>query len=146
MNQFMRWFTIDANMRSQMKDAVSKNKILDLSFFLSLFLFFRHALLRCSLSFILLNLLTCFIFIPCHFPQLLATLSSPLLSAGKAASQAVAAVAEAEMPQGQWDALIPYLKNNVSSADSNTRECTLQTIGYVCETIVSIYFSLFFLL
>jgi hypothetical protein len=71
--------------------------------------------------------------------KLLATLSSPLLSAGKAASQAVAAVAEAEMPQGQWDGLIPFLKNNVSSPDSNTRECTLQTIGYVCETIVSLY-------
>ncbi|KAI9336184.1 armadillo-type protein [Zopfochytrium polystomum] len=66
---------------------------------------------------------------------LLQTLSSATVRAGGAAAQAIAAVAEIELPNGQWDQLFSYLKTNMSSPDSNTRECTLQAIGYVCETL-----------
>ncbi|KAI9355075.1 armadillo-type protein [Zopfochytrium polystomum] len=66
---------------------------------------------------------------------LLQTLSSATVRAGSAAAQAIAAIAEIELPNGQWDQLFTFLKANMSSADGNTRECTLQAIGYVCETL-----------
>ncbi|KAI8618910.1 karyopherin Kap95 [Chytriomyces sp. MP71] len=66
---------------------------------------------------------------------LLATLSSPSKPPGFAAAQVVAAVADIELPQQQWPDLINILVNNVTSQDDNTKEATLQAIGFICETI-----------
>ena len=50
----------------------------------------------------------------------------------------VAAVAGVELPQGQWQDLIEILLRFVNTADNvNLRIATLQTIGYICEVIVS---------
>ena len=65
-------------------------------------------------------------------------MSSPISSSGLAAAQAVAAVAEIELPLGSWNDLIPILLNNMSKFDNNLlKQATLQAIGFICETIVS---------
>ena len=68
----------------------------------------------------------------------LITLGSSSQKAGNFASQVVAAVAGVELPQGQWQDLIEILLRFVNTADNvNLRIATLQTIGYICEVIVS---------
>lgn len=68
----------------------------------------------------------------------LITLGSSSQKAGNFASQVVAAIAGVELPQGQWQDLIEILLRFVNTADNvNLRIATLQTIGYICEVIVS---------
>ena len=70
----------------------------------------------------------------------LMTLGSPNVKAGNFASQAVSAIAAVELPQGQWPELIETLLGFVNNAtNTNLRISTLQTIGFICEAIVSIY-------
>ncbi|KAI9332514.1 armadillo-type protein [Obelidium mucronatum] len=66
---------------------------------------------------------------------LLATLSSPISLTGFAAAQVIAAIGAIELPQNQWPDLIAILVHNVKAVDNNTKEATLQAIGFICETI-----------
>ncbi|CAO3590196.1 unnamed protein product [Absidia cylindrospora] len=66
----------------------------------------------------------------------LLTLGSPQKAAGHSASQVVAAIAEIELPHGQWQNLIHLLLENVTNTDNaNLKQATLKTIGFVCESV-----------
>ncbi|GLB44148.1 putative importin-beta N-terminal domain [Lyophyllum shimeji] len=66
----------------------------------------------------------------------LVTLGSASQKAGNFASQVVAAIAAVELPQGQWPDLIELLLGFVNTAENtNLKIATLQTIGFICETI-----------
>ncbi|KAF8841836.1 ARM repeat-containing protein [Paxillus ammoniavirescens] len=66
----------------------------------------------------------------------LVTLASPLTKAGAFAAQVVAAIAAVELPHDQWPDLIELLLGFVNnSTDPNLKIATLQTIGYICESI-----------
>ncbi|ETW79902.1 hypothetical protein HETIRDRAFT_459766 [Heterobasidion irregulare TC 32-1] len=68
--------------------------------------------------------------------DVLMTLHSPVQKAGGVAAQCVAAIATVELPQGQWPELIEILLGFVNNA-ANTplRIATLNSIGYICESI-----------
>jgi len=69
----------------------------------------------------------------------LITLGSSNAKAGTFASQVVSAIAAVELPQGQWSDLIEILLGFVNNQTNiNLRISTLQTIGYICEAIVSL--------
>ncbi|KAF8889026.1 armadillo-type protein [Infundibulicybe gibba] len=66
----------------------------------------------------------------------LITLGSTSQKAGAFAAQVVAAIAAVELPQGQWPDLIEILLGFVNNQPNpNLKIATLQTIGYICETI-----------
>lgn len=67
----------------------------------------------------------------------LETLRSPNARAGSVASQVVAAIAAVELPAGEWPEVIGRLLQDMQTYDSVTlKVSTLQSIGYICETIV----------
>jgi hypothetical protein len=67
----------------------------------------------------------------------LLTLGSSSQKAGAFASQVVAAIATVELPQGHWGDLIEILLGFMNTqANVNLRIATLQTIGFICESIV----------
>lgn len=66
------------------------------------------------------------------------TLGSSSQKAGTFASQVVSAIAAVELPAGHWPDLIEILLGFVNNqANENLRIATLQTIGFICEAIVS---------
>ncbi|KAG5653924.1 hypothetical protein H0H81_009281 [Sphagnurus paluster] len=66
----------------------------------------------------------------------LLTLGSTSQKAGNFASQVVAAIAAVELPQNQWPDLIELLLGFVNNQqNTNLKIATLQTIGFICETI-----------
>ncbi|THU97897.1 ARM repeat-containing protein [Dendrothele bispora CBS 962.96] len=66
----------------------------------------------------------------------LMTLGSANQKAGTFASQVVAAIAAVELPNGQWDNLIEILLGFVNNQpNTNLKIATLQTIGFICESI-----------
>ncbi|KAF7300244.1 APC1-C domain-containing protein [Mycena kentingensis (nom. inval.)] len=66
----------------------------------------------------------------------LLTLGSASTKAGSFAAQVVAAIATVELPQNQWPDLIEILLGFVNTqANVNLRIATLQTIGFICESI-----------
>ncbi|KAF5352963.1 hypothetical protein D9758_007879 [Tetrapyrgos nigripes] len=66
----------------------------------------------------------------------LVTLGSAQQKAGTFASQVVAAIAAVELPQGQWENLIEILLGFVNNQENtNLKISTLQTIGFICESI-----------
>ncbi|KAM0786088.1 hypothetical protein ACM66B_006899 [Microbotryomycetes sp. NB124-2] len=66
----------------------------------------------------------------------LQTLASPDKQARTSAGQVTAAVAAIELPAGLWPSLIAQLLELAGHQDnSNLRQATLQTIGYICESI-----------
>ncbi|KAG6857029.1 hypothetical protein H0H87_010702 [Tephrocybe sp. NHM501043] len=66
----------------------------------------------------------------------LVTLGSSSQKAGNFASTVVAAIAAVELPQGHWSELIELLLGFVNNQDNtNLKISTLQTIGFICETI-----------
>ena len=70
----------------------------------------------------------------------LLTLGSPSQKAGNFASQVVASIAAVELPQGQWPDLIELLLGFVNNQpNTNLKISTLQTIGFICETIVRLF-------
>jgi len=70
------------------------------------------------------------------------TLGSPTQKAGGVAAQVVAAIAAVELPVNEWQDLIETLLSFMGRTDNiNLRISTLQTIGYTCESIVSLMFS-----
>ncbi|KAJ7236117.1 armadillo-type protein [Mycena rebaudengoi] len=65
-----------------------------------------------------------------------AKINSASQEAGTFASQAVAAIAAFELPLGQWGELIEMLLGFANTqANANLRIATLQTIGFICESI-----------
>ncbi|KAF8548410.1 ARM repeat-containing protein [Imleria badia] len=68
--------------------------------------------------------------------ETLVTLASPIAKAGSFAAQVVAAIATVELPHDQWPDLIELLLGFVNnSPNANLKIATLQTIGYICESI-----------
>ncbi|KAG6911089.1 hypothetical protein DXG01_004604 [Tephrocybe rancida] len=66
----------------------------------------------------------------------LLTLGSASQKAGNFASTVVAAIAAVELPQGHWPELIELLLGFVNNqTNTNLKISTLQTIGFICETI-----------
>ncbi|KAF5376143.1 hypothetical protein D9615_007702 [Tricholomella constricta] len=66
----------------------------------------------------------------------LLTLGSASQKAGNFASQVVAAIAAVELPQNHWSELIELLLGFVNNQqNTNLKIATLQTIGFICETI-----------
>lgn len=76
-------------------------------------------------------------------PQVLQTLGTETYRPSSA-SQCVAGIACAEIPVSQWPELIPQLVANVTdpSSTEHMKESTLEAIGYICQDIVSLLFSL----
>lgn len=69
--------------------------------------------------------------------ETLVTLASPVVKAGSFAAQVVSAIATVELPHDQWPDLIELLLGFVNnSTNANLKIATLQTIGYICESIV----------
>lgn len=60
-------------------------------------------------------------------------LSSPKKTVGNISGQVVAAIAEIELPLGQWPDLIRIMLENISTDNATLKQSTLQAIGYVCE-------------
>lgn len=68
---------------------------------------------------------------------MLMTLGSSSQRAASVAAQVVAAIAAVELPNAEWMEVIEILLRFMDNADNvNLRMATLQTIGYICETIV----------
>ncbi|GAA6005310.1 karyopherin beta [Rhodotorula paludigena] len=66
----------------------------------------------------------------------LATLAATERGARNAAGQVIAAIAAIELPAGLWPSLIGQLLALAArNDDPNLRQATLQTIGYICESI-----------
>lgn len=72
------------------------------------------------------------------FNQILASLGTES-NRPSSAAQCVAYVAVAELPVGQWPELIEIMVSNVVSPTSTEmmKEATLESIGYICQDIVS---------
>ena len=67
----------------------------------------------------------------------------PPLASSPHLFQCVAYIAAAELPAGQWPDIITNLLRNVSGPSSTeaVKEASLETIGYICEELVSGYLS-----
>ncbi|KAJ1965733.1 karyopherin Kap95 [Dipsacomyces acuminosporus] len=65
----------------------------------------------------------------------LVTLGSEDRQATTAAAQTIAAITAIELPKGQWLDAINTLLQNVSTTNSNLKIASLQTIGFICESI-----------
>jgi len=61
-----------------------------------------------------------------------------------AAAQCVAYIASAELPVNQWPELIPLFitKASNNSIDSKEREAIMESIGFICQEIVSVIIHL----
>lgn len=73
----------------------------------------------------------------------LKTLGSPNSKVGQVAAQFTAAIAAIEFPVAQWLNVIEMLLGFMNQGSTQLRVATLQTIGFICESIVS-YVSLCF--
>jgi importin subunit beta-1 len=70
--------------------------------------------------------------------EVLRTLASPTGKAGVISAQVVAAIASVELPVNQWPEVIEVLLGFVNNQDNvHLRISALQSIGFICETIVS---------
>lgn len=58
------------------------------------------------------------------------------LDVGKAAAQVLAKIGAIEIPEGQWDGLVPLLLQHVTNTDPRARQVSLITLGYLCEELV----------
>ncbi|KAJ1664277.1 karyopherin Kap95 [Coemansia sp. RSA 1646] len=67
--------------------------------------------------------------------SVLATLGSESRLATTPAAQTIAAITAIELPQGQWADVIATLLQNVSSTSTSLKIASLQTIGFICESI-----------
>jgi importin subunit beta-1 len=73
--------------------------------------------------------------------EALITLGSPVVKAGSFASQVIAAIAAVELPRQSLAGSdrTPGFVNNPTNA--NLRIATLQTIGLICESVVSFFYG-----
>ncbi|KAG8858970.1 karyopherin beta [Tulasnella sp. 330] len=68
--------------------------------------------------------------------QLLQTLASPQVKIALDAGQVISSIANIELPVGQWPELVQTLLGFVSqTANVTLKVATLQTIGYICESV-----------
>jgi len=67
--------------------------------------------------------------------RLLQTLGDSQRDARHTAAQVVAKIAVIELPHNQWSDLIELLLKNMTQQDSNIKQSTLETLGYICEEI-----------
>jgi importin subunit beta-1 len=72
---------------------------------------------------------------------LLSLLAYEDLTVIKAAATCVAAVAVIDIPNGDWDGLIPLLSKNSNSDQLNIRLASIQTLGFICEDIDPSYLN-----
>jgi len=70
------------------------------------------------------------------FNQTLHTLQSQVGEARSAAAQVISAIAQIELPSGQWPDLITTLLNNMNQPNDFLRQASLMSLGYICEEIV----------
>jgi len=66
----------------------------------------------------------------------LTTLGTSDIRSGVVSAQVVAAIAAIELPIGQWTDVIHQMLQNLQTENTNLKQCTLQAIGFVCESIV----------
>lgn len=64
----------------------------------------------------------------------LQTLKSKDTRAGQAAAQFIASIAAIDIPNNQWQQLMPALVENVGEGEDHLKKASLQTIGYICES------------
>ncbi|KAK0879672.1 karyopherin Kap95 [Friedmanniomyces endolithicus] len=64
----------------------------------------------------------------------LQTLSSSDNRAGLSAAQFIASIAAIELPREQWPQLMGILVENVGSGNPRTKQSSLTTIGFICES------------
>ena len=64
----------------------------------------------------------------------LKTLSSDDGRAGQSAAQFIASIAVIELPRNEWPDLMAALVNNVGTGSDHTKQASLTTIGFICET------------
>lgn len=70
------------------------------------------------------------------------TLGSSNPNVGTVAGQIIAALANIELPHGQWEHLIPSLLEKLTQTTSVVvKKSTLQCIGFVCEAVVLLNFD-----
>ncbi|KAF9404839.1 karyopherin beta [Podila epigama] len=65
----------------------------------------------------------------------LATLGTSDIRSGVVSAQVVAAIAAIELPIGLWTDVIQQMLQNLQTENTNLKQCTLQAIGFVCESI-----------
>lgn len=71
--------------------------------------------------------------------KIFATLASQDSRAGQASAQVLASIAAVELPQGQSQDMIGQLLSQMGDVNNvNLRRATLQAIGFICETSVSV--------
>ncbi|CAM8989944.1 unnamed protein product [Rhodiola kirilowii] len=66
---------------------------------------------------------------------LMQTLASPVADARSTASQVIAKIAGIELPQKQWPELIGLLLSNIHQLPPQSKQATLETLGYLCEEV-----------
>ena len=71
----------------------------------------------------------------------LLALGSSSKQVGTVAAQLVSAIATVELPNGQWPELVELLLSFMGQSNVGLRVATLQTIGFICESIVGPLFS-----
>ncbi|GIZ37030.1 hypothetical protein CKM354_000049300 [Cercospora kikuchii] len=64
----------------------------------------------------------------------LQTLESNDARAGQSAAQFIAAIAAIDLPREQWPELMATLVKNVGNGSDRTKQSSLTTIGFICET------------
>ena len=67
--------------------------------------------------------------------QALHALSSSNSKVGQVAAQFISAIAAVELPLGHWLEVIEVLLGFMNESNTPLRVATLQTIGYICESI-----------
>ncbi|KAG0330648.1 karyopherin beta, partial [Podila humilis] len=65
----------------------------------------------------------------------LRTLGTSDIRSGVVSAQVVAAIAAIELPLGQWNDVISTMLGSLATENTNLKQCTLQAIGFVCESI-----------
>ncbi|RKP35627.1 armadillo-type protein, partial [Dimargaris cristalligena] len=65
----------------------------------------------------------------------LQTLGSADHRAGTAAAQVTTAIAAIELPQNEWTDLVKVLLSFMETDNTNLKQSSLQTIGFICESI-----------
>ena len=63
------------------------------------------------------------------------TLASPSAPVRSQIASLIAAIAQIEIPRGEWEELIASLCENSSHQDLQIRMASLMTIGYICEEL-----------
>ncbi len=69
--------------------------------------------------------------------KVLATLAVQAREARATAAQVLAKIAHIEVPRGLWPDLVQSLLQNMQQDSENLKQATLETLGYICEEIVS---------